>query len=380
MESTYKRVLQDIEKKRDNRINGQINCIPWGFPRFEQECPGLEQGRSIIFTANSKVGKSQISDQMCIYSPYEYLDNNPEIDIKLKVFNFSLEMSKEEKIRQAICRKLFIDKGILIDTKTLGSKRRNEILSQEILDIIKTYEAYFDKFCDTVTYIDSIKNPYGIYKMIRDYANANGKQHKKMVKFERKQEDGSVTSTEELIDDYYEPNNPNEYVVVMVDHVGLLQPEKDQDLRTAIGKYSSDYSITMRNKWNYIPVIVQQQAQAQESIENAKMDRLHPTLDGLGDNKTTQRDANIIFGLFSPFRHKIPKYPVRDGYDVTKFQDHIRFLEILGGREGGANTICPLYFHGAVNYFKELPEPTKLDEIDKVYEFMRNLNQQKQNV
>lgn len=38
---------------------------------------------------------------------------------------------------------------------------------------------------------------------------------------------------------------------------------------------------------------------------------------------------------------------------ITKL--NIRFLEILGGREGGAGTICALYFNGAVNYFKELP-------------------------
>ena len=311
---------------------------------------------------------------MFVYNPYEFLDKNPQLDIKLKIFYFTLEMSKEEKLRQAICRKLFLEKNILIDTKTLGSKRKDEILSAEILEIIKGYEAYFDRFTDTVTFIDSIKNPYGIFKMVRDYANSNGKQHKKMITFEKKHEDGSIETTEELVDDFYEPNNPNEYVEIITDHLSLLQGEKGQNsIHDTITKYSSDYCITMRNKWNYIPVNVQQQAQAQESIENAKMDRLHPTLDGLGDNKLTQRDANVIFGLFSPFRHKIAKYPQRDGYDITKFQDNIRFLEILGGREGGANTICPLYFHGAVNYFKELPDSTNLDEMNKVYEFMNSL-------
>jgi len=83
-----------------------------------------------------------------------------------------------------------------------------------------------------------------------------------------------------------------------------------------------------------------------------KANRLRPTLDGLGENKTTQQDANVILGLFSPFRHHIPEY---EGYNIKFFKDNIRFLEILGGREGGAGTICPLYFNGAVNYFKELP-------------------------
>jgi len=106
----------------------------------------------------------------------------------------------------------------------------------------------------------------------------------------------------------------------------------------------------------------------QESIENAKANRLKPSLDGLGDSKLTQRDANVIFGLFSPFRHEIPKYM---GYDITKFKDNIRFLEVLASREGGGGIISPLYFDGAVNYFKELPKPDNVKAIEGVYEYMK---------
>ena len=79
---------------------------------------------------------------------------------------------------------------------------------------------------------------------------------------------------------------------------------------------------------NKKPFIRRVDSIAQESNENAKFDKLRPTLDGLGDNKTTQQDANIILGLYSPFRHKISTY---EGYNIVKFKDHIRFLEILGG-------------------------------------------------
>ena len=41
---------------------------------------------------------------------------------------------------------------------------------------------------------------------------------------------------------------------------------------------------------------------------------------GLADNKLTGRDANVILGLFSPFRHEIPEYM---GYDVVFFKDNI---------------------------------------------------------
>ena len=80
--------------------------------------------------------------------------------------------------------------------------------------------------------------------------------------------------------------------------------------------------------------------------------------------------ASVVVGLFSPFRHEIPDYL---GYDIIFFKDNIRFLEILGGREGGAGTICPLYFDGAVNYFKELPLPNDTQTLEIVKKLINNI-------
>lgn len=87
-------------------------------------------------------------------------------------------------------------------------------------------------------------------------------------------------------------------------------------------------------------------------------------------SKTTQRDFNIILGLFSPFRHSIPKY---FNYDIQFFKDNIRFLEVLANRGGSAGTICPLYFDGSVNYFKELPKSNDVIGINKVKQFIQNM-------
>ena len=35
--------------------------------------------------------------------------------------------------------------------------------------------------------------------------------------------------------------------------------------------------------------------------------------------------------------------------------------------------MCPLYFDGATNYFRELPLPSDKESINKVYEFMKNI-------
>lgn len=293
-----------------------------------------------------------------------------KLNIKLKVFYFTLEMSKEEKMLSAFSNILYVKEGLRITPTQLKSTRADSILPEETLAIIEKYEPYFSKIEEIVEFIDDIRNPTGIYKFVREYARSNGTQYTKTVDFVNNKT-GEVTQRE--IDDYYVPNDPDEYVMVLIDHIGLISTEtvdgKKLNLHESIVKLSSHYLITLRNKYNYIPVVIQQQASAQESVENMKHNRLKPTLDGLGDCKLTQRDANVILGLFSPFRHEIKTY---QGYDITFFRDNIRFLEILGGREGGGGTVCPLFFDGAVNYFKELPLPNDAPKLTKVCEFIKH--------
>jgi hypothetical protein len=315
--------------------------------------------------------KTQITDWLFVYNSIrQVIENN--LNVRLKIFYFSLEMSKEEKMLAAFSNILFVKEGIRIDPKNLMSTKADKILSEETLDTIQKYKPYFEKIQEIVEFIDDIKNPTGIYNFVRDYAQANGTQHTKTVEFVNNKT-GEVFTKE--IDDYYEPDDEEEYVMIIIDHISLIQPEKENgrqlSLHESIMKLSSNYLVRIRNKYKYIPVVIQQQASSQESVENMKANRLKPSLDGLGDCKLTQRDANVVIGLFSPFRHEIPEY---FGYKITQFKDHIRFLEILASRSGGGGTLCPLFFDGAVNYFKELPKPDEREKMDIMYKYLKTLS------
>ncbi len=308
--------------------------------------------------------KTQITDWLFLYNTIQQVIFN-KLNVKLKIFYFSLEMSKEEKFLSVISNILYIKEGIRIAPKDLRSTKKDKVLPKEYLDIIAKYEYFFEKFEEIVEFIDDIRNPTGIYKVMRAYAFENGKIHTKRIVTEDGERD---------IFDYYEPNDPEEYVMCIVDHISLLSTErideKQLTLHETIGKLSYDYFVKLRNMFNYIPVVIQQQAASQESVENMKYNRLHPTMDGLAENKTTQRDANVILGLFDPFRHKIPEYL---GYDIKVFKDNIRFLEILGGREGGGGTIVPLFFDGASNFFRELPNKENVEGMNKVYNLIKEI-------
>ena len=280
-------------------------------------------------------------------------------------------MSKEQKMLSAFSNILYVKEGVRISPTDIRSTKVNNVLSEENLQLIKKYEPYFNKIEEIVTFVDSVRNPYGIYKMLKDYALENGTQHKKSVEF-IDNETGKPYI--QKIDDYYEPNDPDEYVMIIIDHISLISCDSDNgrkmSLHESISKLSSEYLVQLRNKYKYIPVVIQQQAAAGESLEYFKANKLKPSADTLAENKLTSRDCDTMLGLFSPFRHEIPEYM---GYNVKIFRDNIRFLEIVAGREGGAGTVCPLYFDGATNYFKELPHSDDKENLNKVYEFLKTI-------
>lgn len=112
------------------------------------------------------------------------------------------------------------------------------------------------------------------------------------------------------------------------------------------------------DRWKYIVVNVQQQAAAQEGVENAQANMLRPSANGLADNKLTGRDCNMMLGLFSPFRFRRAEW---EGYNIKRLKDSYRELSVILNRNGGS-IMTDLYFDGAVNYFTELPKADQMTE------------------
>lgn len=366
----FNRVVDNLEERRERVLNGKINCIPCPFQRFRSEWSGIEQGKYYAVTAQQKVGKTKVANYMFLFHPLLYAMQHPD-ELRVKFFYISLEMSEEELYQQFICHLLFIISHgrCRFSPKELKSTDKENPIDQEILDIIHSdeYRPYFEFFDAHVEIISSIRNPTGINKLMRDYARTNGTQYKKTIDFVNNKT-GEITPTE--VDSHYVANDPDEYVFVMIDHISLIQPESGMTLKDSMTKLSSDYLVGLRNKYRYIPVVIQQQAIAGESIDNIKMSKLKPSVADLGESKILSRDYNVMFGLFSPFRHEMHDYM---GYSIDKFRDSIRFMEIVISREGGGGTTCPLYFDGATDFFKELPLPFEVGKLKQVYDIVNEI-------
>lgn len=366
--SLIDRILDTLDDRRKRILEGDINCIPSPFRRLSNSFPGIEQAKYYLISGGPKAAKTQITNYLFVYTPILYAFEHPE-QLRVKIFYFPLEETPENITLRFMSYLLYTLSGkqIRLSPMDLKSTNADKILDEEILDILKSdeYQKILKFYEDNVLFIAD-RNPTGIYKTIKDYADKNGTIHRKKIKITNK-ETGNTEEIEAF--DYYEPADKKEYVIVITDHVSLLNQEKGMNLRETINKYS-EYMMIIRNNYHYIPVCVQQQGTETSSLEAFKSNKIRPTMAGLSDSKYTSKDCSVMFGITNPFSFEVPEYL---GYDISKLKSHARFLEIVLNREGESNDITPLYFDGATNYFTELPPPKDLVSMQKVYDLIARL-------
>lgn len=367
MSTLINRVVAGLKERRNRLLNGQLNRIPSPFERFSNDFIGIEQGCYYTITSFTKGGKSQFTSFTFIYKPLMFCYYT-KADIDIKILYFPLEETPERIMQRFISWLLYdLSKGkIRITPKDLRSTISP--ISQEILDAINSDEIqnilkYFEEH---VIFPDEAGNPTGIFKYCIKYAEEHGKVYTKVGKYK----DDFGVIQERQVFDRYEQDNPNEYRLVIIDTINLIDTERGMTLKQSMDKLSEYCAKYLRNRYHYSPVIIQQQAFEQEGNEAFKIGRVRPSVAGLGDSKYTSRDSNIVLGLFSPFRFALREY---EGYDISKFKDNIRFLEMIVNRDGEMGGLCPLFFDGAVCQFSELPRPDDNEGIKKVYEYLKKI-------
>lgn len=356
--SLIQRVLENAKERREKILSGKVNCIPSPFKTFRYDFPGVELGTYYLVSGGAKSSKSKITNFLFLFNSILYAYHHPEL-VRLKVFYALLEEKAENITGKFICYLLYIlsDKKIRIDIKTFKSVDEDRILSSDTLELLGTleYQSILKFFEEHVVFIPD-RNPTGVYHTLEKYAEANGTIHRKRVE-----------GYEKEIFDYYEPNDPDEYVLCIIDHISLISCERSMDLRNSIKKLS-EYLKIVRNKYNYIPVVVQQQNSESLSLEAFKANKIRPTQKGLADSQDPGKDCDVMLGITSPFSWELKEYLK---YDITKLRGYCKFLEIVLGRDGESNAILGMYFDGATGYYAPLPKYDNIAELNKVYQLIQ---------
>ena len=362
------RAIKNLEERRERILNGQINSIPSPFKRFSEDFIGIEQSTYYLITSATKGSKSQFTSFMFIYTPllYAYYKNK---EIKITIFYFPLEETPERIMQRFMSYLLYdITNGeIRISPRDLRSSMNSKPLPDNVLELLKSDEVtdILDFFEKNIIFSTEI-NPTGVYKVCKNYAEQHGTTYYKDL--EIKDEFGSKKIVKAF--DRYEMENPNEYRIIIIDTINLIDTERGMTLKQSIDKLSEYLAKYLRNRYCFSPVVIQQQSVESESLDAFKANKLEPAVASTGDSKYPSRDSNLVLGLFSPYKFNLTNYM---GYDITKLKDSVRFLKVLVNRDGNMGGVLPLYFDGAVCKFAELPLPNDNVGMTKVYSLLNKI-------
>ena len=399
---SQERINKLIQYKEDKE-KGILNGIPlWErLPQLGEFIPTLDKGQVVLNCAASGVGKSMITRFKDIIVPWLFVKQHPELEIDLKFVIFLLEDDTARFEDYIIAELLYLKFGIEISPKQLKSSFK-EPLSQDVIDKIKSIQLVIDDLLSRCTIEDSTYNSYGIYKKCRMLSEEWGihyyvpliegteiitrSQYNDLKHIPDIYKDLSVS---ELRDKYnlepkeykeywkyshYIPKNSKEHVILIIDNINCLVPDKSEGyLKDAMDNLMYNYiRKNICKHWFWSSVAVQQFVGGAEEQQfdlvrgNNVVEKLVPTLDKLGDSKLTQRACHLIYGLFDPQRYGIEEFM---GYDIKILKKKSRFLFVLKNNDGETNFVVPLYFVGACGHFEELPKP---NEIITVYNKIKN--------
>jgi hypothetical protein len=383
MSELFNRTLKDLKRKKETRDSGGYNCIPFPFKRLSAFMPGIIKGVQYIVTASSGIGKTKLTKFLFVYNAYKFIKEHPESGITLKIHYFALEESKEEFMYSMFSHYLYEIYGFEYSSSELQSMDHGHemLVTEELLLKIEESKEFFSELDTTLEIIDHVHNPTGAYKICREYAFEVGKfyKYKRDENGKKLKELSCVETVKDLSKgwDEYEENDENHYVINIVDHLSLFNSEQGFSLHETMTLWSARYARKgLTKKMKQIVVSVQQQASDKEKLQyNLRGDsietKLEPSLDGLGDNKLTQRDALVVIGLFNPARYGIVKH---EGYDILKLQECYCSMSVLKNRIGKSNLKVPLFFHGQVDVFQEYPKLNEAESLKKAYQTALRIN------
>lgn len=349
----FDEILNSIEDGRQGKNAG----IPMGFPRFSEVIPNIQKGRYHLVVGESGSGKSAFVDTAYVFNPLEwYMKNKNETNIKLKIFYYSFEISKDRLITKQIARKLFTDYNLLLDPNYILSFGKNRI-SQEHYDLVTRYKDYFYQLEEFLEIKDSstTNNPTGVNNDLNKWAQQNGK-------FEMVNNQNT----------YFE-NDSNLVTLTVLDHMAIQPKERGFDTKQNMDKMS-EYTVNLRNKCKFSFTYLVQANRNLGNIERLKYEKSELSIKqaDIKDSSNPGADSDAIIGIFNPWKYNIDEYR---GYNIANLRGRQRFLNVAKNRDGDSDGTLGLLFLGECGYFKELPKKDEMN--DQIYTSIANLRSSK---
>lgn len=301
----------------------------------------------ILFGGMPGSGKTAIVDSVLVLDLYDWWRENQENTIVKPHWIYrSMERSRVYKLAKWTCYKLYKDHGILIDVPTLF-KWPNKLfdLTEELVQLIESYNSYFTEMEKHVTIIDGACHPTGIFSYARDFALKRGK----------------VIKTGEY-NSKFVADNPNELWFHITDHIGKIRTEKPEGMSVPLSDKGildkhADYMGQLRDYYGFNVVDVSQLNRGiEDTMRNLKTEIDIQPSDFKGSSDMYE-NADVVIGLLNPY--KLKDFDHME-YDIKAFVDskgynRFRSLKVIKNSWGIDDFRIGYQFLGENGVMNELP-------------------------
>lgn len=355
-----------LEEVRDG-MKGKYAGMSMQLPRMANFINDLQRRTYYLVGALPKSGKTAFIDKLFVLDPYihEYSKGR-----NVKILYFSYEIALIEKMAKFCAHFMFNKYGLtdengrpysssyVLSKGNLKCSDKNyqiieEIYHNEITGIFGKPNEDGSRSGGMVQFYEEPMNADAIKAEIISFAKGRGE----FRKHEYVLTDRDGTKKPAFKYTGYTPNDPDEMVFYIVDHLGKIKVGKEGE-KHEIDELSR-HSVYIRNILNYSPVLVQQLNRNIDSVERQKFNGmdLGPSRTDFKNTGNPIEDANIVMALFNPFLYpQIAKHPGDNGWDMRNLRDRYKSWHLLESRDTGGGVTIPMFFLGEIGDFHELPK------------------------
>lgn len=346
----WNRLKNQIKRGKEGLNTG----IPFqDFTTLSNHIKNIQQGRYDMVFAGTSVGKTAFVNSTYVFGAIDFLEAHPGYIHDLEIIYYCLEITPEKMIAKEISRLIWEEHGILTDTNEILSIGNSQI-RPEVEALIDHYQERFERIQDKYIHFRTSLSPKSIFRDLITYAEARGK----IIR----DDDGNILE--------YQPNDESKIVLVVVDHIGLINYKDFSTKKEAIDMVSR-HLVFFRNMCGFSPVVISQINRGSEQMDRRDGDNWMPMLSDIKDSGNTSEDANTVIAIASPFYYGVKTCL---GFDITKYKDRYRLIKILKNRDGQRNLLASFLFIGEYGGYYQLPsadevvgKPAQLAKIDKYY-------------
>lgn len=304
---------------------------------------GLQRANIITVAGAPKSGKSTLVDYAFVIEPYldsiaqkidlEIIYHSYEIDRVSKEFDFASHFLFKDygmthiKLPTGVTKngkgiielsskylrgRITDDKGTLIKVSENVENALKSVYMNRIVPLFGEYDSKGNLTKKgAMVFLESRNNPTGIRNDLVKYAETQGTVHYAHFTTNLGEKGKRIAG--------YTPNNPNKFVLVVVDHCRKILLERGFTLKQAVDKHS-EYSVDLRNQLGFSFIQIIHLNRSMSDVDKIKYqgDLLFPDGDSIKESGNLSEDSDYVFTIFSP---NDPKYKL-DTHFGLKIKDN----------------------------------------------------------